>query len=158
MDGRLYVGNLAYSTTAEDLRELFAPAGQVTAVELISDRDSGRSKGFAFVTLSTPAAAQKAIAQFNGHQLAGRALKISAAQPREPQPSAPPDGAYRSKLGAFSVTDRSPNTDRQPKGKPGSARPARGGGSGGYQSSLGAFGKGGSPAPGRRRGGGNRGS
>ncbi len=153
MSDRLYVGNLAYATTADDLRELFAEAGQVMAVDLITDQATGRSKGFAFVTLSTPAAAQKAIGLFQGRQVGGRPLKVSVAQPREPrdsQPAAPSDG-YRSKLGAFSVTDRAP------KGKPGPARPARGGG-GGYQSSLGAFGKGGGPPPPRRRGGGNRGS
>ncbi len=154
MEGKVYVGNLSYATTADELRQLFGQAGRVTAVELVNDQASGRSKGFAFVSLSTEAEAQKAISLFHGQPLAGRNLKVNAAKPREPrepretQPTSEP--AYRSRLGAFTVTDRSP------KGKPGPARPARGGG--GYQSSLGAFGKGGSPAPGRRRGGGGRGS
>jgi cold-inducible RNA-binding protein len=154
MDSKLYVGNLAYATTADDLRSLFAQAGRVTAVELMNDRASGQSKGFAFVTMSSAAEAQKAIGLFQGHALAGRDLKVNAARPREqPAASQAPtqEPAYRSKLGAFSATDRAPNA------KPGPARPARGGGSGGYQSSLGAFGKGGKPAAPRRRGGGNRG-
>jgi cold-inducible RNA-binding protein len=139
------VGNLSFATTADDLRQLFGQAGRVTAVELVNDHASGRSKGFAFVTMSTEAEGQKAIGLFHGQALAGRDLKVNAARPREPQaPTQEP--AYRSRLGAFSATDRAP------KPKPGGARPGKGGG---YQSSLGAFGKGGSPAPKQRRGGGS---
>lgn len=145
MEGKLYVGNLSFATTADDLRQLFGLAGRVTAVEVVSDQASGRSKGFAFVTMSSASEAQKAMDLFHGHGFAGRDLKVTTARPREAQdPGNEP--AYRSRLGAFSATERAPQA------KPGPARPARGGG--GYQSSLGAFGKGGSPTPGRRRGGG----
>jgi RNA recognition motif-containing protein len=147
MEGKLYVGNLAYAITADELRGLFARAGHVTAVELVNDRASGQAKGFAFVTMSTPDEAHQAIALFHGHLLADRALKVKPAQPRQ-QPAPTQEPAYRSRLGAFA------DPGRAPKPKPGPARPARGGG---YQSSLGAFGKTNNPAVPRRRGGGNRG-
>jgi RNA recognition motif-containing protein len=83
MDSKLYVGNLSYTTTEDDLRSLFFQAGTVTSVALIKDRDSGRSKGFAFVEMSTQAEAQKAISMFNGHTLGDRDLRVSIAQPRE---------------------------------------------------------------------------
>jgi RNA recognition motif-containing protein len=83
MESKLYVGNLSYSTTEEDLRNLFFQAGTVTSVALIKDRDSGRSKGFAFVEMSNQVEAQKAISMFNGHNLGDRELRVSIAQPRE---------------------------------------------------------------------------
>ncbi|MGH2524158.1 MAG: RNA recognition motif domain-containing protein [Anaerolineales bacterium] len=83
MDVRLYVGNLSYTTTEDDLRELFAQAGNVASVALIKDRDTGRSKGFAFVEMGTQAEAQKAISMFNGHSLQDRALTVNLARPRE---------------------------------------------------------------------------
>ena len=83
MDSKLYVGNLSYTTTEDDLRSLFFQAGTDTTVALIKDRDSGRSKGFAFVEMSTQAEAQKAISMFNGHTLGDRDLRVSIAQPRE---------------------------------------------------------------------------
>ena len=83
MDSKLYVGNLSYTTTEDDLRSLFFQAGTVTSVALIKDRDSGRSKGFAFVEMSTQAEAQKAISMFNGHTVGDRDLRVSIAQPRE---------------------------------------------------------------------------
>lgn len=83
MESKLYVGNLSYSTTEDDLRALFAQAGAVTSVALIKDRDSGRSKGFAFVEMSTQAEAEKAISMFNSQQLGDRELKVSLARPRE---------------------------------------------------------------------------
>lgn len=83
MDVKLYVGNLDYGTTEEDLRTLFAQAGNVTSVALIKDRDSGRSKGFAFVTLGTQAEAQKAISMFNAYSLSNRQLTVNIAKPRE---------------------------------------------------------------------------
>ena len=145
MEGKLFVGNLSFATTADELRQLFGQAGRVVAVELVNEAGSGRSKGFAFVTMSSEAEAQKAIGLFQGRAFAGRDLKVNLARPRDLQGPAE-EPAYRSRLGAFSATDRAP------KPKPGGARPAKGGG---YQSSLGAFGKGGSPTPGRRRGGGS---
>jgi len=85
MESKLYVGNLSYSTTEDDLRTLFAQAGAVTSVALIKDRDSGRSKGFAFVEMSTQVEAEKAISMFNSYQLGDRELKVSLARPREEQ-------------------------------------------------------------------------
>jgi len=83
MESKLYVGNLSYSTTEDDLRTLFTQAGAVTSVALIKDRDSGRSKGFAFVEMSSQVEAEKAISMFNGYQLGDRELKVSLARPRE---------------------------------------------------------------------------
>jgi RNA recognition motif-containing protein len=83
MESKLYVGNLAYSTTEEDLRNLFAQAGTVTSVALIKDRDSGQSKGFAFVEMGNQAEAEKAISMFNGTQIKDRELKVNLARPRE---------------------------------------------------------------------------
>jgi RNA recognition motif-containing protein len=86
MDVKLYVGNLSYTTTEDDLRTLFTQAGTVASVALIKDRDSGRSKGFAFVEMSNQVEAQNAISKFNGYSLEGRELKISIARPREERP------------------------------------------------------------------------
>ena len=86
MDVKLYVGNLSFSTTEDDLRTLFAQAGTVTSVALIKDRDSGQSKGFAFVEMSTQAEAESAIKQFNGHTLGNREIKVNVARPREETP------------------------------------------------------------------------
>ncbi len=83
MEAKLYVGNLAYSVTEADLQNLFAQAGTVTSVTVIKDRDSGRSKGFAFVEMSTPAEAQQAITMLNGKPLQDRALTVNIARPRE---------------------------------------------------------------------------
>jgi RNA recognition motif-containing protein len=78
---KLYVGNLPYSASEAALRELFATVGEVTSVAIITDRDSGRSKGFGFVEMATDAAAQQAISQLNGKMMDERALKISEARP-----------------------------------------------------------------------------
>ena len=83
MESKLYVGNLSYSTTEDDLRTLFTQAGTVTSVALIKDRDSGQSKGFAFVEMSNQAEAQKAISMLNGYGLSDRELRVSLARPRE---------------------------------------------------------------------------
>lgn len=83
METKLYVGNLAYTTTEDDLRALFAQAGTVKTVTLIKDRDSGRSKGFAFVEMETQVEAQNAISTLNGTKLQERALTVSLARPRE---------------------------------------------------------------------------
>jgi len=83
MESKLYVGNLSYSTTEDDLRTLFMQAGTVTSVALIKDRDSGRSKGFAFVEMSNQVEAEKAISTFNGYHLGDRELKVNLARPRE---------------------------------------------------------------------------
>jgi cold-inducible RNA-binding protein len=83
MSKKLYVGNLAFQTTSNDLQQLFAQAGTVESAQLIEDRDTGRSKGFAFVEMSTADEAAAAIQQFNGKEVAGRALKVNEARPRE---------------------------------------------------------------------------
>ena len=86
MESKLYVGNLSYSTTEEDLRQLFSQAGNVKSVSVIKDRDTGRSKGFAFVEMSSDDDAQKAISQFNGQSFQDRSLKVNVARPREDRP------------------------------------------------------------------------
>jgi len=83
METRVYVGNLSYTTTEDELRTLFAEAGAVQSVTLIKDRDTGRSKGFAFVEMVTQAEAEKAISTFNGSQLGNRAIVVNMARPRE---------------------------------------------------------------------------
>ena len=83
MDVKLYVGNLSYATTEDELRALFAQAGTVASVALIKDRDTGQSKGFAFIEMATQAEAQKAISQFNAKELRDRALTVNLARPRE---------------------------------------------------------------------------
>jgi cold-inducible RNA-binding protein len=85
MNEKLYVGNLAYSTTEADLRQLFGQAGTVAACDLITDRDTGQSKGFAFVTMGTQAEAEKATQMFNAHSLGDRTLTVNTAKPREPR-------------------------------------------------------------------------
>ena len=79
MEAKLYVGNLSKSTTQDDLNTLFAQAGKVTLVEVIKDRKSGESKGFAFVTMSTQSEANKAVNMFNLHLLSGHTLNIGLA-------------------------------------------------------------------------------
>jgi RNA recognition motif-containing protein len=85
MDVKLYVGNLSYSTTEADIKDLFAEAGEVASVALIKDRNSGTSKGFAFVEMSTQVEAEKAITMFNGSYIGDRALKVNLAKAREPR-------------------------------------------------------------------------
>jgi cold-inducible RNA-binding protein len=82
MSKRIYVGNLSYQTTENDLASLFEQAGQVESVNIITDRDTGRSKGFGFVEMGDDDA-EKAIAQFNGTELNGRALTVNEARPRD---------------------------------------------------------------------------
>ena len=83
MEIKLHVGNLSKSTTQEELNELFTQAGRVTAAEVIKDRKSGESKGFAFVTMSGQSEADKAVSMFNMYPLGGRTLKVDLAKPRE---------------------------------------------------------------------------
>ncbi len=83
MESKLYVGNLPYSTTEDELRNLFSQAGTVASVALIKDRDTGQSKGFAFVEMSNQVEAEKAISMFNGRSMGQREMKVSIARPRE---------------------------------------------------------------------------
>jgi cold-inducible RNA-binding protein len=82
MDTRIYVGNLNKSTTEEEINTLFAQAGTVTSVDLVKDRGTGKSKGFAFVNMPEQAEAEKAISMFNAYSLADNELKVNVARPR----------------------------------------------------------------------------
>ena len=83
MTKKLYVGNMDYSTTQEQIRELFSQAGEVTDVSLITDRETGRPKGFGFVEMATEEGSQEAIKRFNGYSLGNRNLTVNEARPRE---------------------------------------------------------------------------
>ncbi len=86
MESKLYVGNLSYGVTEDQLRELFSQAGQIKDVVVITDRETGRSKGFGFVEMASDAEAQKAIQMFNNQELDGRRLMVNIARPREERP------------------------------------------------------------------------
>ncbi len=83
MSTKLYVGNLAFQTTSQELEQLFGQAGTVQSASVVEDRDTGRSRGFAFVEMSSQEEATSAIEQFNGKEVGGRALKVNEAKPRE---------------------------------------------------------------------------
>lgn len=83
MEVKLYVGNMTYDTTEEQLRTMFTEAGSVVAVDVIKDRDTGTAKGFAFITMGNQADAAKAISMFNGKEVGGRPLTVNTAKPRE---------------------------------------------------------------------------
>ena len=93
METKLYVGNMSYDTTEEELRTLFAQAGTVTSVDLIMDRMTGRSKGFGFVVMGTQSDMENAIRMFNGYRLGQRELTVNIARPREER--APGQGGFR---------------------------------------------------------------
>jgi len=86
MGTKLYVGNLSFNTTENELQELFAQAGTVQEVSLMQDKFTGKSRGFAFVTMSSEEDAQNAISKLNGQTVEGRALTVNEARPREPRP------------------------------------------------------------------------
>ena len=86
MGTKLYVGNLSFNTTENELQELFAQAGTVQEVTLMQDKFTGKSRGFAFVTMGSEQEAQNAITQFNGKSVEGRSLTVNEARPREPRP------------------------------------------------------------------------
>ena len=83
MSMKLYVGNLAFQTSSEDLQQLFAQAGTVESASVVEDRDTGRSRGFGFVEMASKEEGQAAIAQFNGKEVNGRSLTVNEAKPRE---------------------------------------------------------------------------
>ena len=86
MGTKLYVGNLSFNTTENELQELFAQAGTVQEVTLMQDKFTGKSRGFAFVTMSSEEDAQNAISKFNGQTVEGRPLTVNEARPREARP------------------------------------------------------------------------
>ena len=87
MSNRLFVGNLSFQTTENDLQDAFAAFGSVTEANLMMDRATNRSRGFAFVTMSTAEEAQKAIDAMNGKDMGGRAITVNVARPREERPA-----------------------------------------------------------------------
>jgi RNA recognition motif-containing protein len=94
MATKLYVGNLPFNTTENELQELFSQAGAVQEVMLMQDKFTGKSRGFAFVTMGSDQDAQKAIAEINGKTVEGRALTVNEARPREPRPPGGGGGGY----------------------------------------------------------------
>ena len=94
MSTKLFVGNLSFNTTENDLQDAFAAHGTVTETNLMVDRMTGRPRGFGFVTMSTPEEAQKAIEAMNGAQVGGRALTVNIARPKEERPPGGGGGGY----------------------------------------------------------------
>ncbi len=115
MNNRLYVGNLSFHTTEDVLQRTFAQCGAVAEVKLVIDRESGRSRGFAFVSMSTDEEAQRAIDELNGADLEGRPLRVNIAEERRPRPDG---GGFRGGGGGGG-------------GDRGRGGPRRGGGGGG---------------------------
>ena len=141
MGNKLYVGNLSFNTTETDLQDHFAQAGAVTEVMLVQDKFTGKSRGFAFVTMSSDADAQKAITMCHGNAYDGRALTVNEARPREDRPPGGGGGGGRGGYGG------------------GGGGGGRGGGGGGYGGGGGGggYGGGGGGGGGPRGGGGDRG-
>ncbi|HEY4952050.1 MAG TPA: RNA-binding protein [Verrucomicrobiae bacterium] len=116
MSTKLFVGNLSFNTTENEIQEAFAAHGTVVEANLMMDRMSGRSRGFAFVTMSTPEEAQKAIEAMNGANLGDRALTVNIARPKEERPRGSGGGG---------------GGDRGPRREYGGGGGGRGGGGGG---------------------------
>src|SRR5437016_10625567 len=99
MNQKLFVGNLSFNVTENDLQDAFAAHGTVLETNLMMDRATGRPRGFGFVTMSTPEEAQKAISALNGKELGGRALTVNVARPREERPHGGGGGGGRGGYG-----------------------------------------------------------
>jgi RNA recognition motif-containing protein len=95
MAKKIFVGNLSFQTTETDLNNMFGAIGQVESVQIITDRDTGRSKGFGFVQMADDAAAEKAIAQLNGQEIGGRKVTVNEAKPMEKRDSRERGGGGR---------------------------------------------------------------
>lgn len=121
-NSKLYIGNLPFATTAQDLEALFGQVGTVGVVEIIFDKFTGRSRGFGFITMGSPEEAQAAVEKFNGHEIEGRALSVNIARPREER--APRSGGFGG------------GGERRGGGR-GGYRGGRGGGGGGYRGERG---------------------
>jgi RNA recognition motif-containing protein len=139
-NSKLYVGNLPFASTAQDLEALFGQVGTVSVVEIIFDKFTGRSRGFAFITMANGEEAQQAVDKFHGYEMEGRALAVNIARPREER--AP---------GSFGGGGGGDRGERRGFGGGGGGRGGRGGG-GGYRG-----GRGGGGGGGGYRGGGDRG-
>lgn len=124
-NNKLYVGNLPFASTAQDLEALFGQVGTVSVVEIIFDKFTGRSRGFAFVTMANGEEAQQGVEKFHGHEIEGRALAVNIARPREER--APGSGGF----GGGGRGDRG--------GRGGGGY--RGGGGGGYRGDRGGGGE-----------------
>jgi RNA recognition motif-containing protein len=124
MDTKLYVGNLSYSATEQELQELFGQAGTVVSATIIKDRETKRSKGFGFVEMSSQAEAENAIKMFNGFSLSNRELTVNIARPREERGPSGGGGGYGGYRGGGSGGSR---------GGRSSSGGSRGGSSGGYR-------------------------
>ena len=123
MSIKLYVGNLAFRTSSEDLQQLFSQAGTVESASVVEDRDTGRSRGFGFVEMASKEEGEAAIAQFNGKELDGRNLTVNEARPREDRGNRGGGGGGRGGYGGGGGGGRG---GRRPGGGGG------GGGGGGY--------------------------
>jgi RNA recognition motif-containing protein len=99
MSNKLYVGNLSFNTTENDLNDTFAAYGTVTEANLMMDRTTGRPRGFGFVTMSSAEEANKAIEALNGKEMDGRALTVNVARPREEHAGGGGGGGYRGRNG-----------------------------------------------------------
>ncbi len=129
----IYVGNLPYSATEDEISELFASYGPVDRVKIITDRETGRSKGFAFVTLGDQAQIDAAVEALNGQDFGGRALRVNASEPKERKPfGGGGGGGYRPGGGGY-----------RPGGGGGGGYGERRGGGGGYGGNKGGYGGGG---------------
>jgi cold-inducible RNA-binding protein len=101
MSMKLYVGNLSFQTSSEELQQLFAQAGTVESASVVEDRDTGRSRGFGFVEMSSKEEGEAAIAQFNGKEVNGRALNVNEAKPRENRGGGGGRGGFGGGRGGF---------------------------------------------------------
>jgi len=116
MATKLYVGNLSFRTTSEDLREAFSSAGTVESATVIEDRDTGRSRGFGFVEMATPEEAATAIEQFNGKEFGGRNQTVNEAKPRADRGGGGGRGGYGGGGGRGGYGgDRDRGQDREPR-------------------------------------------
>jgi len=105
---KLYVGNLSFQTSSEDLQQLFAQAGTVESASVVEDRETGRSRGFGFVEMSSSEEGQAAIQQFNGKEIQGRSLTVNEARPREDRGGNRGGGGYGGGRGDYGGGNREP--------------------------------------------------
>jgi RNA recognition motif-containing protein len=143
-NNKLYVGNLPFASTAQDLEALFGQVGTVSVVEIIFDKFTGRSRGFAFVTMASGDEAQQCVEKFHGHEIEGRALAVNIARPREERP--PGGGGFGGGgggRGGYGGGRGGRGGGRGGRGGGGGYRGDRGGGGGGYRDGGGERGGGG---------------